>query len=576
MVATIEKPRTSSTSEVDEALQVLKANKKGWATLPIRKKHDLLKTMRADLKQHMERWVALSVEAKQLDPQSPWVGEIWAGGPWAIAMGITSLLRSTEALAQGDVPKPMKLCTGPGGRLIGQVYPVDIYDRLLINGLKMEIWMQPGVTRDNLADYTASFYKQEDPPGQLALVLGAGNLNAIPVLDALHQLYVLGRVVLLKLSPVNDYLSPVIKDIFQAYIQAGYLRIVSGGARFGSMLVRRPEVDVVHMTGSIDTFETIVFGEGEEGQERKGRNERIIEKPVTCELGGAGPIIVVPGPWDEADLQYQAERILTIKLHNSGYNCVSGQVLLLPESWEKSQELVELIRNIMKALPHRKAFYPGTTERIQEFLAHYPSAEQYGNPDPRVLLTGLEPDCPDSYVFREEIFAPVLAQVNLAGSSPAEFIKNAIHFSNHKLQGSLGANILIHPKTMKELGPDLDEYISQLRYGSIGINIWSAAGFLLPQAVWGGYPGATATDIQSGTGFVHNSLMFDKAEKTVSRGSFYPFPRAWLQGEFHISPKPAWFVTNKTADKTLRQVAHMAADPSLKYLPGIFASALRG
>jgi aldehyde dehydrogenase (NAD(P)+) len=126
------------------------------------------------------------------------------------------------------------------------------------------------------------------------------------------------------------------------------------------------------------------------------------------------------------------------------------------------------------------------------------------------------------------------------------------------------------------MGLVLETAVADLRYGTIGINVWNGGAFLLPQAVWGGYPGANVYNIQSGHGFVHNSLMFDKAEKTVLRGSFYPFPRAWRHGDFHIAPKPAWFVTNKTANTTLERVARLTMDPGPKYLPGIFASALRG
>jgi len=60
------------------------------------------------------------------------------------------------------------------------------------------------------------------------------------------------------------------------------------------------------------------------------------------------------------------------------------------------------------------------------------------------------------------------------------------------------------------------------------------------------------------------------------RGSFYPFPRSWLHGDFNIFPKPAWFVTNRTARETARLVSGLAVDPRLIRLPAIFALALRG
>ncbi len=566
---------SSSAAEMDQALSILQANKREWARLPVAEKHDLLLTLRANLARSASRWVELSIEGTALDPDSPLVGELWAGGPWAFAAGINSLLRSTEALAAGRLPRPSKLWTRPNGQLVGQVYPADIYDRLLVNDLRVEVWMQPGITEENLSDHTAMFYKRPDPPGEVCLVLGAGNVSAISALDVLHQLYVLGQVVLLKMNPVNDYLGPVLEEIFQTYIDAGYLQLLYGGANVGAHLVDHDDVELIHMTGSVQTYETIVFGQGPQGQSRKERSAPVCPKPISCELGGVGPVIIVPGPWEETDIQYQAENIATIKLHNVGYNCVSGQVLVLPQEWDQSDPLLDAVRQLMKELPPRQAYYPGTADRQQAIMEHYPEAEQFGGPVPRTLITGLDPD-KEQYFFEEEVFGPILGQVSISGATPSEFLQNAVHFANEKLQGTLGATIIVHPKTARKMGPVLEAAVADLRYGTIGINVWNAGAFLLGQAVWGGYPGATKDDIQSGQGFVHNSLMFDKALKTVLRGSFYPFPRAWRHGEFHIAPKPSWFVTNKTAHTTLRRVTQLATDPHPKHLPGIFLSALRG
>jgi aldehyde dehydrogenase (NAD(P)+) len=126
------------------------------------------------------------------------------------------------------------------------------------------------------------------------------------------------------------------------------------------------------------------------------------------------------------------------------------------------------------------------------------------------------------------------------------------------------------------MGPAFEDALAELRYGAIGVNIWSAAAFLIPEATWGAYPGHTEDDIQSGIGVVRNSLMFDRPQKTVARGSFYPFPRSWLHGDPSIAPKPPWFVTNRTANRTARLVTGVAVDPQLMRLPAIFALALRG
>jgi aldehyde dehydrogenase (NAD(P)+) len=65
-------------------------------------------------------------------------------------------------------------------------------------------------------------------------------------------------------------------------------------------------------------------------------------------------------------------------------------------------------------------------------------------------------------------------------------------------------------------------------------------------------------------------------ERTVVRGPFRPLSRSLVNGEVAISPKPPWFVTNRTAASTGRAMTAFAADPGPLKLPRIFASALRG
>jgi aldehyde dehydrogenase (NAD(P)+) len=129
---------------------------------------------------------------------------------------------------------------------------------------------------------------------------------------------------------------------------------------------------------------------------------------------------------------------------------------------------------------------------------------------------------------------------------------------------------------MAESGVALDRAIADLEYGAVGVNVWNAVAFLLAQATWGAYPGHTIEDIGSGIGVVRNSFLFDRPQKTVARGPFYPFPRSWLHGDPSLLPKPPWFVTNRTAHVTARRVATIAVDPRLRRIPGIFWSALRG
>ena len=185
-----------------------------------------------------------------------------------------------------------------------------------------------------------AFYRQTHPVGAVALVLGAGNVNSIPPLDVLDRLFVRGQVTLLKLSPVNAYLQPVLEAVFAPLISRGFLAIVAGDAATGSYLAHHAAVEEVHLTGSADTYQAIVYGRNGNGQ-APAQKEALLGKPITAELGGVTPVIVLPGRWTDADIRFQAENIATMKLYNCGFNCIAAQLLVLPEQWPQRQALLE-------------------------------------------------------------------------------------------------------------------------------------------------------------------------------------------------------------------------------------------
>jgi aldehyde dehydrogenase (NAD(P)+) len=263
-------------------------------------------------------------------------------------------------------------------------------------------------------------------------------------------------------------------------------------------------------------------------------------------------------------------------MYNVGFNCIAAQVLILPEKWELKDKFLDAIRDVLRKLPAREPYYPGATERINAALAEHPEAETFGSEVSPTLITNIPSDGTNEYCFNEELFCSVLTQTTIPGDNPSSYLKNAVDFCNEKLFGTLGATIIVHPKVKKELGKDLGQVVAELHYGSIGINVWNAAAYLLPQSPWGAYPGHTLDDIQSGIGVVHSSFLLEKTEKTVVRGSFYSFPRGLLHFDFSMLPKPPWFVTNKTSHITGKRVALYTIDKKISQIPGIFVSALRG
>jgi aldehyde dehydrogenase (NAD(P)+) len=136
--------------------------------------------------------------------------------------------------------------------------------------------------------------------------------------------------------------------------------------------------------------------------------------------------------------------------------------------------------------------------------------------------------------------------------------------------------VIAHPATLKELGWKFEDTLARLRYGTIAVNAWTGVGFLTARATWGAFPGHTLGDIQSGQGVVNNALLIAETERTVVHGPFRPAPRSLRHGELSLTPKPAWFVSNRTAATTGRRLTEFALRPRWRRLPAIFASALRG
>lgn len=74
-------------------------------------------------------------------------------------------------------------------------------------------------------------------------------------------------------------------------------------------------------------------------------------------------------------------------------------------------------------------------------------------------------------------------------------------------------------------------------------------------------------------GFVHNAFMLQDIEKTVLRAPFAPTPRGLVTGSPSLSPRPPYFVTNRTAQTTIQRLTRFTAAPGLARLPAIFTSA---
>ena len=564
------------TAYLDREMQTLAENKKRWATLPINEKIAFLDSIRERTVEQARVWVEDAVKAKKLRMDHHLAGEEWTSGPFSVLSVTSDLRRTLVRLAEGvPVLDGYDVRQAESGQVAVDVFPASLDDRLLFSGVTAEVRMRPDVTLENLDDTVATFYRDPDPPGDVSVVLAAGNIASIAVLDVVYAMFNEGKVAILKMNPVNDYLGQHFEEIFADLADEGFVRFAYGGADVGAHLTSHPLADSVHITGSAATYEAIVFGPGAVGQENKAKGLKVNTKPIGAELGGVGPVIVVPGDWTKADLRHQAESIVSMKMHNSGFNCVAAQVLVMPRGWEHGDALLDEIRALLDEIDVRDPYYPGAVARIEAMAEGGHDVEVYGGEHSVYLLPDVDPDG-ESGPFTTEVFGPALAVVHLAAPDVPSYLINATQFANERLAGTLGANVIIDRSTRKKHAAAFERTLSGLEYGTIAVNTWTGAAYFLSACAWGAFPGHTPEDIGSGVGVVHNTLMFDKAEKSIVWGPFASAPRSFLKGERHVSPKLVYFVTNRNAHEIGERLIDYSATESKADLAKVAVAALKG
>ncbi|MGO2746730.1 aldehyde dehydrogenase family protein [Microbacterium sp.] len=567
-------------AHLDAAIDELTAGTRTWSTLSVGQRATLLRAVRTAVAASAEEWAHTAAASKGLNGSHPLRGEEWLSGPYSVLGALDAYAETLSRLAAGRNPlEGIRIDRAPGGRARVHAFPLTGLDKVLLSGFTGEVWLEPGTTPRTARAAAGLAQRTPQESGGVGLVLGAGNVTSIPVLDVLYELLAHNRTAILKVNPTQDALVPVFEHAFAALIEPGFLRIVRGGGDVGAYLTAHKKLSHVHITGSAATFDAITWGpssgQGAVATKRRRRENRpLLKKPITAELGGVSPIIVVPGQWSEADLRFHAEHIATMRLQNCGHNCIAGQVVIMSSDWDQADAFRAALRRAYTRAPERPIWYPGSDQRMQSAADDYPDALVLGD---RLLVEIGQDDDPTA-LENTEYFAPVLGVVTLPGTGQT-FLDAAVAHANEKLQGTLGANVLIDPATQATLGTGFERSITELRYGSIAINAWTAFAFITPTLTWGAFPGNTLDDVGSGIGIVHNALLLDQVERSVLRGPFRPFPRSLPVanggGRFTILPKPPWFVTARTGAAVSEGLTRFRADGRILGLVKTLLQALR-
>lgn len=555
--------------ELDAAVVRVKEAAPGWASAPLRERVDLARALLEGTARTAEQAVRLACEAKGIGWETPQAGEEWLSGPWVTLRLLRLTLEALTLLGRNGNTPVGPLGETADGRLTVRVFPHGLKDRALFMGVTAEVHLERGMDEAALHERRARFFKQPDHDGRTCLVLGAGNINAIPPTDVLGKLFVEGKTCVLKMNPVNAYLGPVIEEAFGAAIARGVLAVVYGGGAEGARLCQHPGVDEIHITGSDATHDLIVWGPpGPEREARKARGEPLLQKEITSELGCVSPVLVVPGPWDARRLAFQAESVAGMVTHNASFNCNAAKLLVTPRGWRHRTRFLDLVMAAMARAPARQAWYPGAKERhrrLTEGRAGLRSAGTGAGTLPWTLVPGLDAAAEDP-AFTTEPFCSILSETSVGSEDPVEFLAEATRFANQRVWGTLSAGVVVHPATAADpaTGAALEQALAALRYGCVAVNVWAGYGFAFGTTPWGAWPGARLDDIQSGRGFVHNALMLEGVEKCVVRHPSLTFP------------KPPYFPSHRTAHRLGRALTGLEAGAGWAAVPGVAVAAARG
>ena len=530
--------------DIDRNISKLRVNSTGFLNLDESTLVTMLEQVIENIKTISYYWATLSSEKKGILSKSK-EGEEWIGGPFACIFAIQYFIETIQN--KDDLDKSKYDDTDKSYK----VFPTKNIEKLLFPYLEGEIRFAKNLNFNQINEYRGFANRFEKIEPKITLVLGAGNVSSIPVLDALFHMIAYKSVIYLKLNPVNDYLLPIFTQVFDPFITRGFMIITQGDMHASRYLTQHDAFQQIHLTGSNYTYENIVYGKVLSDKERSLKTyPKINKKPITSELGNVTPIIVHPGNWSRSEIRHQAKKIVTAKLNNSGFNCIAAQVIVLPKDWRHTQKLKNDIKHYLKKVGDTTSYYPGSSENLNE-LIETNNYEQINNLTCSTPFLLADLDLEKEY-GNKEVWSTALYFKELSFSSYEDFAVKAIDYVNNELWGNLGVTVLI--KNFKK-GTNkliLKNYVDDLKYGTVAINEWSALGFVIPSLPWGGYPGNRDNDIQSGQGYVHNSNLFESPQKGI------------VYSKFRISPliDPPWFITNRKAHRIFKHLTYYQATKS--------------
>ena len=453
---------------------------------------------------------------------------------------LTRLKTTLSSLVLGKAPEAKSIRNTADGQIIVSVFPFETADKYGPQGAwTAELWLEPNQKATQCKHLMTSNNTDTNTNNKCTIVLGAGNQGFLTIVDALDILFIQNETVCVKHHPLRGYQDGFMREIFKPLLERGFFNcVVDTTVADAVLLVNHTLVGHVHMTGGKPTHDAIYWGVGAEAKDRKERNAPKLAARMTSELGCITPWIVVPAIFTEKELLHQASHLAAAMNANGSCNCNSPKAIVMSEGWKQKERFVQEVQKALCEMQVTPPYYPGETKRYNQFQAAYPTANSLvSNKDviPKVRAKGsrdvkdlpflvidiemaADGTCENNYALQNEAFCPVVIFVTVKDlNDTPTFINKVPDIVNDKIFGTLSCTVILHPEMEKKYFKECQTLLANLKYGTICINAWSALAYAIDTSAWGAYPGEDPKDIESGIGFVRNTLMFDHVQKSVVR-----------------------------------------------------------
>ncbi len=264
---------------------------------------------------------------------------------------------------------------------------------------KLKRWTRARKVHTPMFGQPAKSWIQPEPLG-VVLIIGAWNYPLQLTLAGLAVAIAAGNCAILKPSELSPATSKFIAERLPQYLDNDCFRVVEGAVPETTALLELP-------------FDHILYtGGGAVGRIVMSAAAKNLT-PVTLELGGKSPCVVLP----DANLETTAKRIAWGKFTNSGQTCIAPDYILTDANTEAA--LIPLIDKAVEEMfgadPEASDSYGRiVNDRHFERVARLIESGDVAiggqtNPSTRFIApTVLKNVAADSPVMQEEIFGPVL------------------------------------------------------------------------------------------------------------------------------------------------------------------------